>query len=89
MQEYLQIISFTLQKVTQLLFSITVGNTNLGSILVTASIFGALIGAILHASIHFNSIPGRIRDTNSSRRAEAEKEQKTRQAEARKWVENG
>lgn len=83
MQEYLQIISFTLQKVTQLLFSISVGNTNLGSILVTASIFSALIGAILHASIHFGSVPSRIRNSNESRAREAKEREA---AEKNAWI---
>ena len=46
MSDYVELITYPLKKLAQLFFSIEVGNTNLGSLLIVGSVIMALIGAI-------------------------------------------
>ncbi len=50
MTDLFNVITVPLKKIAQLIFSLTIGNTNLGSIIVVGFIFVALISAITHIS---------------------------------------
>ena len=56
MQDLFDVVTIPLKKLTNLIFSLSIGNTNLGSIIIVGIVFVALIGAIMH----FTAAPNRI-----------------------------
>lgn len=48
MSDLLEVVTIPLKKIAQLLFSLTVGETNIGSLIVIGFLFVVLISAIMH-----------------------------------------
>lgn len=63
MADLFQVVTVPLKKIAQLLFSLQIGNTNLGSLIVTGFIFVVLISAIMHGG----NIIGRIGELRRKR----------------------
>lgn len=48
MNDLFEVVTYPLKKVAMLLFSLEIGQTNLGSIIITGMIFAVLIAALMH-----------------------------------------
>lgn len=48
----LEVIEYPLKKLSQLLFSLTIGNTNIGSLAVVGCVLIVIIGVIMHIRRH-------------------------------------
>lgn len=56
MASLIQVVTYPLRNIAQLLFNLVVGTTSVGSLLVVGSIFIVLISAIMHATVHGGGI---------------------------------
>lgn len=50
MTDLVDVVTIPIKKIVNLIFSLSVGTTNLGSIIITGMLFAVLIGAIMHVS---------------------------------------
>lgn len=48
MSDLLDVVTIPIRKIAQLLFSLTIGNTNIGSLIVIGFLFVVIISAIMH-----------------------------------------
>lgn len=48
MSDLLDVVTIPIRKLAQLLFSLTIGNTNIGSLIVIGFLFVVIISAIMH-----------------------------------------
>lgn len=64
MNDLFSVVTVPLKKLVNLLFSLSIGDTNLASLIVVGSIFIVLIGAIMHFSVpnRFGSTFKRLRE---------------------------
>jgi len=73
MNDLFELITYPLKKIAQLLFSLTIGNTNIGSLIITGLIFVVLIAAIMHGGNligRLGDLANRIRNRRSGNGSE-------------------
>lgn len=67
LSDLLSVVTYPIKKLVNLLFSLTIGRTNIGSLVITGMVIAVLITAIMHGGNVVHGI-ARIRDRIESRR---------------------